>query len=318
MKTAIKKQMKGNGSRTRDISPIVQTSYLTNENDVTSQFIDSMTIEIAAQNAFQSVQTQRETYEFFSALFVCVCIDSGTYEIISGSHRHMARPKDLLLFLPYQTYDIRLTAGKSVSFKYISFDVLPFTHKRRFQQMMLHCRQSILSLSEFDTYKVMFQELFNELEVRNIGHGCTLRLYLKQLIIEIFRNENLADVAGEYLQTHASADRIVNQSAVYMDAHLSDPIDIAAISRSLGISKTTLYNAFMEVMAISPIRFFTKYKMKLASLMLSRNMTMREIADQLGYSSVPHLSKTFKSVFGCSPSVWKAGHVNTDFETGNR
>lgn len=306
MKKMNEKPVRSDAAAARDISQIISTSYLTAQTDVVSQFIDSMMIEIVAQNAYRYIHAQKEIYEFFSALFIFVYIESGSCEITADSRKHVSGAGDLLLFLPYQTYDICILGTKSFSFKYISFDIIPFTHKRRFQQMMIYCRQTVLDMPAFDTYKIMFRELFEEKEVHSIGHGCTLRLYLEQLIIEIFRNENLSDVAREYLQTNASADRIVNESAIYMDSHLSDPIDIVALSRSLGVSKTTLYNAFIEVMNIPPIKFFTIYKMKMASQMLKKSMSMKKIAEKLGYSSVPHLSKTFKSVFGCAPSVWKS------------
>lgn len=102
--------------------------------------------------------------------------------------------------------------------------------------------------------------------------------------------------------------QIVNEAIEYTENHISERIDIMAISKYVGSSKSSVYNAFIDTVSMSAIKFLTRYKMKKAAEMLRQDMMIKEIAMALGYSSSCHFSKAFKANFGCSPSDWKKHH----------
>lgn len=72
-----------------------------------------------------------------------------------------------------------------------------------------------------------------------------------------------------------------------------------------------LSNLFSEVEGTTIEKYFIAQKIeKVKELLVYNEMTLSEIADRLGYSSVAYLSNQFKKVTGLSPSYFKTHKEN--------
>ena len=70
---------------------------------------------------------------------------------------------------------------------------------------------------------------------------------------------------------------------------------------------THLSNLFSTVEGVTIEHYFINQKIeKTRELLVYDELTLTEIADRLGYSSVAHLSRQFKEVTGMTPSEFKA------------
>jgi len=68
-----------------------------------------------------------------------------------------------------------------------------------------------------------------------------------------------------------------------------------------------LSNLFSEVEGTTIEKYYISHKIeKVKELLVYDEMTLSEIADQLGYSSVAYLSNQFKKVTGLTPSYFKS------------
>lgn len=78
------------------------------------------------------------------------------------------------------------------------------------------------------------------------------------------------------------------------------------ISEKLGYDYTYLANIFSEVKGITIQQFIIIHKIeRVKELLLYDELNLTEIAYQMHYSSVAHLSNQFKKVTGLSPSFFK-------------
>jgi AraC-like DNA-binding protein len=78
------------------------------------------------------------------------------------------------------------------------------------------------------------------------------------------------------------------------------------ISEKLDYDYTYLSNIFSEVKGITIQQFIIIHKIeRVKELLLYNELNLTEIAYQLHYSSVAHLSNQFKKVTGLSPSFYK-------------
>ena len=78
------------------------------------------------------------------------------------------------------------------------------------------------------------------------------------------------------------------------------------ISEKLQHNYTYIANLFAEVTGTTIEHFIISHKIeKVKELLLYNEITLTEIAEQLHYSSVSHLSNQFKKVTGLTPSYFK-------------
>lgn len=78
------------------------------------------------------------------------------------------------------------------------------------------------------------------------------------------------------------------------------------ISHQLGYDYTYLANLFSQVTGITIEQYIITNKIeRVKELLLYNELTLSQIAYQLNYSSLAHLSKQFKKVTGLSPRLFK-------------
>jgi AraC-like DNA-binding protein len=84
------------------------------------------------------------------------------------------------------------------------------------------------------------------------------------------------------------------------------------LSKTLGSDYTYLANTFSEIAGLTIERFYISARVeRVKELLAHEGLSIKEIADQLNYSSVAHLCMQFKKVTGKTPTMFKkSGAVN--------
>ena len=78
------------------------------------------------------------------------------------------------------------------------------------------------------------------------------------------------------------------------------------IANELHISEKYMYRLFMNRFNLSPQQFLLKTRMEVAkNLLEENNMSVKEIAFTVGYSSIQTFSKAFTNYYGVCPSLLK-------------
>lgn len=81
---------------------------------------------------------------------------------------------------------------------------------------------------------------------------------------------------------------------------------VEAVAGSLGISYPTLNRIFKKLTGIGPKAYAHQLRLARAeALLVSEQLTVKEIAEELGYFSANHFSAAFKKAYGHSPSHWR-------------
>ena len=83
-------------------------------------------------------------------------------------------------------------------------------------------------------------------------------------------------------------------------------IGISDIADNIGISRAYLNSSFQKELGMSAQTFLIDYKMhKAANLLVSTSLSVKEIANNVGYEDQLVFSKAFKKKFGMSPKNYK-------------
>lgn len=89
-----------------------------------------------------------------------------------------------------------------------------------------------------------------------------------------------------------------------MEAHLDDPLPVGAIARRIGISARRLETLFADTVGASPGAYYLSLRLKAARrLVLDTRLSMADIAERSGFSSIASLSRAFRRQYGMPPSA---------------
>lgn len=93
----------------------------------------------------------------------------------------------------------------------------------------------------------------------------------------------------------------------YINANISRKLSVIEIARRFSMSERSLYYFFKEEFDTSPAEYINLVKMSTAAAYLDMGVFPRDIADMLGFSEISSLSRTFKRIFGLSPTEYSKG-----------
>ena len=92
----------------------------------------------------------------------------------------------------------------------------------------------------------------------------------------------------------------------YLLQHADCPPSLTELAKVAGINEFKLKQGFKEVFKNTVFGYLSDYKLLQAKTLLTEGtMPIKNIADELGYSSVQHFSTAFKKKFGISPAQSK-------------
>jgi AraC-like DNA-binding protein len=103
-------------------------------------------------------------------------------------------------------------------------------------------------------------------------------------------------------------DNRLNKIISYLDKNLGDTILFSDLANRFGFSERSLYRLFQKDLGMSFIQYFTIRRiLKAIELLLEKKLSVNEVAQAVGYNSVPTFSNTFFKVLGQRPSDYLKG-----------
>ena len=98
----------------------------------------------------------------------------------------------------------------------------------------------------------------------------------------------------------------VDMAIDYINEMYMQDITVSDIADKIGITRARLNSAFQKELNLSVQRFLIDFRMhKAANLLVNTTMSVKEIADHVGYSDQLVFSKAFKKKFEMSPKNYR-------------
>ncbi|KAA3634818.1 MAG: AraC family transcriptional regulator [Bacteroidetes bacterium] len=140
-------------------------------------------------------------------------------------------------------------------------------------------------------------------ENRNYGTGSdALIKSLMTSILEVLLRNIKRSSFFEIKESKGSDER-VNRLLSYINEHISEPqlLKVEQLAKTFLLSPTYLSEFFRKKVNMSLREYIIKAKLKLVEIrLLNSDYTLTEIAEELSFTDVSHLSKTFKKYTGLS------------------
>ena len=78
------------------------------------------------------------------------------------------------------------------------------------------------------------------------------------------------------------------------------------IAVEMGVSRSALAQRFTDLVGESPMRYLTNWRMQLAKdLILRGNLSLPQVAENVGYDSEVAFNRAFKREIGEPPGAWR-------------
>ena len=92
----------------------------------------------------------------------------------------------------------------------------------------------------------------------------------------------------------------------YIQAHLAEDLSLDAMATEIGMSRFYFCRLFKKSTGITPYQYLIKCRLdKAKSLLLSRKLSVADVALQVGFSNQSHFTKHFKRLMGVTPKVYR-------------
>ena len=90
------------------------------------------------------------------------------------------------------------------------------------------------------------------------------------------------------------------------DRNYAEPLDLDALARTAGVSKYHFLRCFAAEYGETPMQYVTRRRIERATdLLRATNLTVTEVCNLVGYSSLGSFSAKFSEMVGMSPSEYQ-------------
>lgn len=142
------------------------------------------------------------------------------------------------------------------------------------------------------------------------GYEFLVRELLSKAVYLLFTNRpGSPPVPGE---KSIRDDRRMKQMLQYIHAHYSEAITITQIASSASISDSEALRCFHNIINTTPIQYVRQYRLQCARrLLASSPEKIVLIAEKCGFWDMSYFSKSFRRLYGCTPSEYRKKLLST-------
>ena len=175
----------------------------------------------------------------------------------------------------------------------LSEKILSFKHTSSFTRMLTLCGKTRMLLEGLlnHNYSDSLENIFVNAQ--------TQMLLLNTL--DCMDDKELNVINCKFLSNEADRDKVIKAREILLE-HIGEPITIKQLSRKVAMNECYLKKGFKEMFGTTIFDFYQSQRMEHAKYLLyEKGLTVTEVSDILGYSSISHFSTAFKKHTGLKP-----------------
>ena len=162
---------------------------------------------------------------------------------------------------------------------------------------------SILDHQESVEISGCLRNILREMEQRNPGYEDVCQAYMEILIIRLMRSTTLSVPAEPQ---SISSNRQCAAVRRYIDLHFKEPLTLEQLSQEAHMNKYYLAHAFKREYGVSPINYMTSRRIEESKYLLAEtDLSMSQIAQLLGFSSLSYFSQVFRRTQSITPMEYR-------------
>ena len=164
---------------------------------------------------------------------------------------------------------------------------------------------SFCILDHFESVEISgcLRNILREMEQKNTGYEDVCQAYMEILIIRLMRTTTLAVPAEPQA---ISTNRQCAAVRRYIDLHFKEALTLEQLAEEGHMNKYYLSHAFKREYGVSPINYMISRRIEESKYLLAEtDLSMSQIAQLLGFSSLSYFSQVFHRSQGISPKEYR-------------
>ncbi len=159
---------------------------------------------------------------------------------------------------------------------------------------------------ELQTISQLFAQISDELHVRDRSSEEMIRTYLKQIIIRATRQWKKQNLQNEKLDLVSTDQDFFRNFSRLVNIHYKEKHSVADYADLLNLAPKTLSNKFHKLNLENPNEMIkNRIVLEAKRLLLYSELTIKEIAFQLGYEDPAYFNRTFTQKSGKTPAAFR-------------
>ena len=162
---------------------------------------------------------------------------------------------------------------------------------------------SILDHYESVEISGCLRNILREMEQKNTGYEDVCQAYMEILIIRLMRSTALAVPSESQV---ISVNRQCAAVRRYIDLHFKEALTLEQLAEEGHMNKFYLSHAFKREFGVSPINYMISKRIEESKYLLAEtDLSMTQIAQLLGFSSLSYFSQVFRRTQSVTPMEYR-------------
>ncbi len=164
-------------------------------------------------------------------------------------------------------------------------------------------RFSILDHMESVEISGCLRNILREMEQKSTGYEDVCQAYMEILIIRLMRSTTLSVPSEPQI---SSGNRQCAAVRRYIDLHFKEPLTLEQLAEESHMNKYYLSHSFKREYGTSPINYMISRRIEESKYLLAEtDLSMTQIAQLLGFSSLSYFSQVFRRTQSVSPLEYR-------------
>lgn len=146
------------------------------------------------------------------------------------------------------------------------------------------------------------RHIYEEQQRKETGYELAVNLLIKKILLLLIRSDTKGLLAGQDRVERIRLKPVLD----YVESRIDDKVAVDDACRLANMSYYYFVKFFKKNMGVSFTEYVNFRKIKRAEqLLLTRDLSIGEVGDQIGMANMAHFYKMFKRFNGCSPKEFQ-------------
>lgn len=239
---------------------------------------------------------------------VCYVVD-GTGNYIDGDCTYSLQENTIIFSKPEVLHQIKSENG--LFLLYVGFELIETESSEEWKRIMeeaKQCSEVIFHVKDDTTIPLIWKSLLIQAtKPKNACFEEILRNLAHSLILSLLQTFTPNSYNNNFENFNETCSRLLTLAKLYIKDNLADSLKLTDTARHLHISGRHLSRIFVSELGVSYSEYVQSERVqRAATLLKTTDLSIKDIAEKTGFTSVHYFSRVFTSVLNSSPGRFRA------------